>query len=84
MSCKVIFFLDYKRALYIQEEMSCYRVEGTLTKVIPQKTISKLSFAPDSDPKLDPPDIDESSRFGMGMRARDKAKGGGVKFRVRN
>ena len=59
-------------------------MEGTLTKVIPQKTISKLSFAPDSDPKLDPPDIDESSRFGMGMRARDKAKGGGVKFRVRN
>ena len=61
-------------------------MEGTLTKVIPQKMISKLSFAPDSDPELaiDPPDIDESSGFGMGMRARDKAKGGGVKFRVRN
>ena len=59
-------------------------MEGTLTKVIPQKTISKLCFAPNSDPELDPLDIDESSEFGMGMRDGDKAKGGGVKFRVRN
>jgi len=59
-------------------------VEGTLTKGIPQKTISKLCLAPNSDPELDPPDIDESSGFGMGMRNGDKAKGGGVKFRARN
>ncbi|KAK9995110.1 hypothetical protein SO802_024813 [Lithocarpus litseifolius] len=47
---------------------------------------SQNSFAPDSDPELDSLDIDESSGsgFGMGMRARDKAKGGGVKFRVWN
>ena len=67
-SCKVIFVLDYKRALYIQEEMSCWRVERTLTKVNPQKKISKLSFAPDSDPELDPPDIDESAGFGIRIR----------------
>ena len=46
--------------------------------------ISKLCFAPNSDPELDPLDIDESSEFGMGMRDGDKAKGGGVKFRVWN
>ena len=43
-------------------------MEGTLTKVIPKKMISKLSFALDFDPELDPRDIDESSGFGMGMR----------------